>query len=141
MSHENSNQQIDLISYVPDQVFSKPGSYYQQKSKRKSSRRSTTSSELTFRQKVDTVDGKKQDFVGASDPQDPQNLEKFELAGIPIDKMKDPRQKPDDYNGWKWDKKEKKWLLVGEEKIKLPTGKIIKISEWNDMIRNHTSKI
>nr|YP_009488742.1 hypothetical protein Grafi_p172 [Grateloupia filicina]AWD77334.1 hypothetical protein Grafi_p172 [Grateloupia filicina] len=141
IDNDPCDKNIKLTGDVPDKVFKKPGAYFEEKSKRKSKRRSTTSSELTFRQQTDTVDGKKRDHTGASDPQDPQNLEKFEKAGIPIDKMKDPRQKPDSHNKWKWDKDQKQWTLIGQLKIKLSTGKIITESEWNDTIRDHSGKV
>nr|YP_009296216.1 hypothetical protein Sebd_064 [Sebdenia flabellata]AOM65151.1 hypothetical protein Sebd_064 [Sebdenia flabellata] len=141
IDNNHCDKNIKLTGDVPDKVFKKPDAYFEEKSKRKSERKSTTSSELTFRQQTDTVDGKKRDHRGASDPQDPQNLEKFEKAGIPIDKIKDPRKTPDSHNQWKWDKSKKQWILIGELKIKLPTGKIVTESEWNDIIRDHSGKV
>nr|YP_009399673.1 hypothetical protein [Digenea simplex]ARW69492.1 hypothetical protein [Digenea simplex] len=138
---DTCNGNIILIGNMPDKILKKLGAFYEEKSKRKNRRKSTNNSKLTFRQQVDIVDGVKKNYEGTSDPEDPQNLEKFELAGIPIDKMKDIREKPDSHNDWKWYKKRKKCLLVGEEKMKTPNGKIIKVSEWNKMIRKHSGEI
>lgn len=38
------------------------------------------------------------------------------------------------------EQKRKKWILVGEEKIKFNNGKVMIISEWHDIIK-HSKKI
>lgn len=98
LDKEIKNKDVNLLGDTPDKLFEKPGVYSKEKSKRKNSRTSIINRELTFRQRITKKDGKEQRPSGASDPQDPQNMDKFESMGIPLDKMRDKRQKPDRYN-------------------------------------------
>ena len=130
-----------LTSDIKSNLFPKPGSSYSEKTERKSRGSSKKKSSLTFKQEITIRNGREKPPRGGSDPTDSENLRNFEKAGIPIDPMKNRNKKPDDYNEWHWDKKQKKWIIVGEPKIKLSNGKIIKQAEWRNMIINNSNQI
>lgn len=133
--------EIKLIGDIPDKIFKKTGTFFKEESKRKNERKQTIHRELTFRQKIESKDGKEKKKDNASSALDGSNLENFEKMGIPIDPKKDKRKKPDDFNNWKWDTKEENWKLVGEPKIKLSNGTIITEKEWQKMLMYHTKQI
>jgi len=137
---EEHGSTIDLTSNLRDTLFPKPGSSYSEETRSRGKDKSETTSTLVFRQKSKSSQGKKEEPKGASSATHPENIQNFKKAGIPIDRMKDPNKKPDDHNKWSWDRKNNRWSLVGELKIKLPNRNIITQSKWNDMIRNHSNK-
>nr|AYR06194.1 hypothetical protein [Renouxia sp.] len=134
----NNENDIDLISGIQDNLFPKPGSSYLEETDARGGSSSKKKSTLIFRQETKSSHGKEQSHRGASDPTHPENLQNFEKAGIPIDPMKDPRKKPDDYNSWHWSKSQKEWILQGERKIKLSNGKVITEKEWQRMLIHHS---
>lgn len=139
--NEEDEDPINLTSSVKDTLFPKAGSSYSEETRSRGQNKSKTTSTLIFRQETKSSQGKKEESKGASSSTHPENIQNFKKAGIPIDPIKDPTKKTDDYNKRSWDKRNKKWCLIGELKMKLPSGKIVTQSEWNDMIRNYSGKI
>ena len=104
------DEETRLASNIKDNLFLKPGSSYSEKADARGRHDSKTNSTLIFRQKTKSSGGKKQPYKGTSDPTHPANLQNFEKVGIPIDPMKDPRKKTDDYNNWRWSTSQTKWI-------------------------------
>lgn len=131
-----NNNNVEFTNNIKDTLFHKPGSSYTERTDSKGKRKSNVESTLIFRQRTKSKNGKKESPKGASSATNPENLTNFEKAGIPIDPMRDPRQKPDLHNNWSWDKEKNRWVLVGEQQILIKhTDKVISESEWNDLVR------
>nr|YP_009346905.1 hypothetical protein [Gracilaria firma]APR74440.1 hypothetical protein [Gracilaria firma] len=136
-AHQDLNDNnIEFTNNIKNTLFHKPGSSYTERTDSKGKRKSNIESTLVFRQKTKSNNGRKEVPKGASSAINPENLANFEKAGIPIDPIRDPRQKPDSHNSWSWHKEENRWILVGEQKMLIRhTSKVISESEWNDLVR------
>ncbi len=116
-------------------LFPKLGATYSEKTEpRRRGSSSKKKSTLIFRQEHNSHRGQSSAASGRSSVTHPENITIFEKARIPIDPMKNPNRKPDDIQRWKWDKKKQCWQRVGEERIRLPNGKIITQREWQSML-------
>nr|YP_010195705.1 hypothetical protein LK100_pgp145 [Crassiphycus birdiae]UAD83102.1 hypothetical protein [Crassiphycus birdiae] len=127
---------IEFISNIKDNLFSKLGSSYTERTESRGKKNSKIESTLIFRRRTKSRNGKKQSCKGSSSSTHPENLANFEKAGIPIDPMKDRRKKTDEHNTWEWDKEKERWKIVGELKMKIEgMDKVLTESEWNDLVR------
>nr|AAC04753.1 ORF2 [Agarophyton chilense] len=116
-----NDNDIEFTNNIKDTLFHKPGSSYTERTDSKGKRKSNVESTLIFRQRTKSKNGKKVSPEGASSATNPENLTNFEKAGIPLDPMRDPRQKPDLHNNLSWDKPKNRWVLLGEQKYWLST--------------------